>query len=294
MGRLNIGALKKPKKKYDITRFNPQINKSQRFETKEECQNEDKLRLKLINKFRRKNDRANIEKINKHLKLLTKKIKRSKTPASRVFMRKWRRNVINSIYNLPVENGDSLIFFTIIPKGFSFEGGRLDEADASELMERIRLMFWRNGSSEMKGWIYCYLHGEYEPESNFYMLHVHGIATPDYKEVLERMRSSCHVLRSNSSGNEPNVRKRLQVSRKPIDDPFKVISYCAQSYWPMRHVSYYEKSKMKRQRIKQRIINPYHTEYLLWLSKIKLKNLVFSKGFHVNKNGKLTRNANVH
>ncbi len=285
MGRPNIESLKRPKKKSDITRHNPHTNKNKRFETKEECQKEDKLRIKMNSKLEIDNDQMNMSISKKQVKLLNKKIKKSKTPASRVYMRKWRRNLINSINSLPIPEEDSLIFFTLIPRGFSFRGGRLSEANPAKLMERIRLMFMRNGSSDTEGWMFCYLHGEYERMSNQYVLHVHGVATSDYREVFKSMRSSCRVLQSNTNGDEPEVRKRIQISKKPIDNKFKVISYCTQSYWPMRNI--FDNKKRKRERTKHRIINPYHTEYLLWLSKTNIKDMELRIGLVVNKNGKL-------
>jgi hypothetical protein len=178
--------------------------------------------------------------------------------------------------------------FAAIPRTWEFEPAALWSANARNLMGAFRTDLNRCGAATADGFLIAFLHGEFEPESGIYVLHVHGIAAGGMIGVLDALRRTKNY-RCNTQGHltgSSRVKTRIQISRKLLTDLPYTLIYPLKSYWPSkRNGPVGENKVIKRQRHHHRIAEPYHSQVLLWLDQWSLPDITLLMKVRVGPEG---------
>lgn len=138
---------------------------------------------------------------------------------------------------------------------------------------------FRRDLSKRKGFLLAAVHGEFDPIAELYQPHVHVIATQDYVDLVDRLRTL--------KGYKPTERVRtpVRITRNIFDLP-GALTYLLKSYWPQRpFLPLGSDGALKRPRNHQRIDEPFHTNLLLWLDKWQVSDLILMMGLRVGKIG---------
>ena len=290
MARLSIEDLPKPPRAFHPAHTWEYARAASRFETKGKAKREDERRASSIKRLKAQMDTTECfgGATKNGLAALAKAIKSKSGPASARYMRKLRIRLTGSIWALLDGKQGHASSFTLVPRGWEYQGGGLEAADPVRLLEQIRLACMRLGSSEADGWAVLCLHGEHEPGSDKFVLHIHGLAEGGMREVVEKLRST-RLLRSTRQGGRDDridpVFRRVRRSRKPLSDLPDPLTYLLQGFWPSRAEYSDEAGKVSRQRKKRRIVEPRHTEVLLWLNRWRPRDLVLLIGLEATPQG---------
>lgn len=207
--------------------------------------------------------------------------------ASSVYMRDLRINVAGGLWKLVEESGAKVRSFTIIPKNWEFEDEELGDVDPAKLLRGLRTALYSQGAAKASGWIYMYVHGEYDPGFRVYRLHVHGFAYGEMVDVIDRLRLLPNFLtqRFLDNGVLVPVYRRIRISRRRLTDLPRPITYRLQSYWPSKALLVADDGSRIRARRKRRIEEPYHSQVLLWFDRWTLSDLTLMIGLRVTKDG---------
>lgn len=203
--------------------------------------------------------------------------------ASARWMREERLNfaaaVIEALEPWPARK---IRFFTGIPLSGEVPAHKLDDIDPKALKERLRQQINRLGLVFRSGFLIAVFEAEFEPVSNVYRFHFHGVAAGSYVKALERLQKL------------PAFKKRDQV-HKPFHiksltsdaDRAKAISYLLKNHWKQRRIGPVgEEGVVKRQRTSQRLGEPYHSYALLWLDRHSVSDITLFMGCRM-RNSKL-------
>lgn len=212
------------------------------------------------------------------------------TLASSTYMRGLRINIAGAIWQLIDEVGaENVRPVTIIPATWEFWPWVLEEIDPAKFMKALRSAFHSRGAAVANGWFIGFIHGEFDPISDVFRLHVHGFAYGGMVEVVDRLR----MLPNYSTqfylpdGELNPVYRRVMIGRKPLTNVPHAVTYALQSYWPSRALIIRDDGKRIRARQKQRIEEPYHSQVLLWLDRWRIEDLTLMIGLRVTGNGLL-------
>jgi hypothetical protein len=205
------------------------------------------------------------------------------SPASPVYMRKQRSRIGGAMWKL-IRTGKwgRVSTFTLIGRGWAFAAGSLSDADAIKLLASVRSDLNRCGAKVADGWLILGIHGEYDPGTGMYQLHVHGVAADGMIGVVDRLRDR-PKYRSKRTG--PDKIQRVRISEQPLTDLPSPLTYVVQSFWPCRWSGEVGEDRFARQRRKGRIPEPQHTEVLLWLDRWSLADLILIMKLRVTKGG---------
>lgn len=208
--------------------------------------------------------------------------------ASSVHMRSLRVNVAGALWKLmraakPVKPHG----FTIIPRNWQFTSAELDAVDPVKLLNTLRAALYKKGAAKATGWLICFIHGEYDPVWNVYRVHVHGFAHGSMVEVIDRLRQlpNYRTQRYQQDGRLNPIYRPVQVTRQPPDNRRRQLTYRLQSYWPSRAIMVSADGKSIRTRRRGRMVEPYHSQVLLWLDRWKLADLTLMIGLRVTQAG---------
>lgn len=212
-------------------------------------------------------------------------------PAFATYMREKRVNTCGAIWELIENSGvNNVAAFTLIPPTWEYRADDVSSAfniRGEVLLNGLRYRLNSLGAAEAKGWIIAFIHGEHEPISNVFRLHVHGFACGGMIDVVNSLRGlpDYQTSRWKSDGTPNPVYRRVHISRKPLTDLPRAVSYVLQSYWPAKALLILEDGKRIRARQKSRIKEPYHSMVLAILSQHRLEDLTLMIGLRVTKDG---------
>lgn len=172
--------------------------------------------------------------------------------------------------------------FTLVWPLHAVPAGTLHEVNPRALTAWLRRLVIKHLPPNPCGWLYVQLHGEYEAQSNTFVLHFHGIAAGDYldtirgpvkAEVKAELKRELEKLPTLPSF--PTVRVPLRFEQ--LRHAPRQVSYVLQSWWPSRPIVMTPKG-LKRVRSKRRIPEPHHSEYLIWLDRHSISDLRLRMG----------------
>lgn len=201
--------------------------------------------------------------------------------ASSVYMREQRVNIVGALWQV-VDNcpGRRVRCFTIVPKTWEFTAEQLTDVDPSQLLNALRTALYAKGADQATGWIYAYLHGEWDPIGKVFRLHVHGLAYGQMVKVIDGLRELPNYMtrRYLEDGSPSSVVRRIVMTREALSYLPRPITYVMQSYWPSRALIISDEGERMRARQKSRIGEPYHSQVLLWLDRWQISDLTLMIG----------------
>lgn len=176
---------------------------------------------------------------------------------------------------------------TIIPRNAERKPHQLMDLDPRRLTAALAAALYAKGAAKATGWLIVFLHGEHEPKGNVYRPHFHGYAYGGMVDVVRRLRElpNYRTQKIGKDGRINAVYRPVQVKVKRPRNFRRQIAYRLQSYWPAKAIIVSDDGLLKRARRKRRIVEPYHSQVLLWLDRWKLADLTLMIGVRVTKAG---------
>lgn len=259
------------------------------FETKEDAEREDDKRARLIRTAKGKL----VTKSAKHeAKMLASRLEDRRQPpaslASQRYMRKHRARVAGWLWWLHC-NPDlpQCAFFTILPDRWRIAAEDLALIDPNALLEGLRADINRVLPKGIGGYLFACLHGEFVESvtGGYFDIHVHGLACGRFVAAIDslRHRPKYHPKSWSKPGDRAKF-PRVRVSRGPLTNLPKPMTYCVQAFWPAKAMT--KRGSIKTQRgQRRRIPEPFHTQLLIWLDRWKLQDITLLMGIRATKKG---------
>jgi hypothetical protein len=181
----------------------------------------------------------------------------------------------------------SATVFTVLPKSWEFTPEEFNDADPLRLLAAFRSALYAKEAALIDGWLIAFIHGEFDPVARVYRLHLHGLCSWTLAAVIDALRNdpNYRTERLLPNGEWNPVYRRVWVTRKPLTNLARALSYLVQSFWPSRPIYVSADGKRRRVRDKRRIPEPYHSQVLLWLDRYRLRDLTLMIGLRVTRSG---------
>ena len=293
MARLSITNLPNPKRQYRPDRAKPCLRTGHSFESFSEATAEELLRAKLIqaacNAPDGSFDRRDALELAKRLRSSGTGELEFKSMASKLYMGRMRHRIGGALWKLAKKYPDARTF-TIAPRGWVFNADELQRLDPRLLINSLRSAINRAGAKNSGGFLILSIHGEFEPSSKLYYLHVHGFADARMLAVINRLRKKPKYRRRRSKGEK---RTRVRLGRKALTNLPYPLTYIYQSSWPKRWRGEFDGVEYKGSK-RHRIPEPFQTILLLWLDKWSLRDITLMMGISVGRNGFTIRNSKTY
>lgn len=214
------------------------------------------------------------------------------TLASSQYMRDQRIRICGALWEL----ADDISFgqpstFTAIGRGLKIPGPKLADVNPQRLCAAFRSDLNRHGAKSADGYLIAFIDGEYEPETDIFRLHFHGLVAGGMIGVLNGLREKpkYRTKRRKHDSWETRSLQRIKISRGPLTAMPDPITYLLKSFWSSRWEGPID-GTMRRQNRKCRIKEPRHSELLLWLDRWSLQEITLIMGLRVGASGlKVTR-----
>lgn len=283
MARDCFGGFKAPESPYRADKDAPDVlANNKRFETKGKCKKESATRAKGLRRPIVLNSPL-VQPLQ--AQALARKLERSAddgdypvSPACALFMGWFRYRFIAALWKLYAEQlvADSPKTLTIIPRAWEFTPEQLMDADPRRLLESLRTTLYKMGAKDADGWLIMFLHGEYDPVAGVFRLHVHGLASADMIEVVKKLRKldQFKTRKLGPTGGPEAIYRPVRIRGMALTDLPAPLSYIAQSFWPSRAIYVDQDGNNRRQKLKRRIPEPYHSLVLLWLDRWNVNDLM--------------------
>lgn len=264
MPRQNLTHLKKPRRRFSPKRAAPHPENGSTFETEEFCQREDLLRARMLARVQSDLiDPGRAAELVHALQYSQRDETCPKSLACSSYMRDIRDRVGGAFWELTRQH--EITTFTLIPLGWCVSANDFGAFKLAKKMKAIRSILYRAGAKDADGFLVALIHGEFEPESETYQMHLHGIVSGGMKDVLERLRP-----RLQGKG----IKRRLVIDKPPLNYLPYPLTYTIKAYWPKRRIGPVgDEGKIGRTRRGQRIAEPFHSQHLLWLAQHDLDKI---------------------
>lgn len=287
MARLGIDKLPTPPAQFRPDHSAP-LESGSHFETEEEATAEDLLRAAMLQQHHELYSDRDAADLSKRLRLRVRGVNRGSTLASSLDFRDYRNRVAGNLWMLMHSRMEEPVStFAIVPRTGLIQAAELQRFDARRFLEAFRLDLYRSGASDAGGYLFAALHGEFEPESERYQLHLHGVAAGGMRNVLDALRRRPKYHANQLDG----ARRPVRRTHRPLHSTSYALTYQLQSWWPARRAGEVESGEVRRARTKGRIPEPFHSQYLLWLDKQSLSDVSLLFGLSVSRDGFRARNA---
>jgi len=186
--------------------------------------------------------------------------------ASAVYFRTQRMAWMDEVRcNFQKVDNSLLRVFTIVNQNWQYTPEQLAILNPRLLFEQLRQQFYRCGLLEIPGFLLAFLHGEFDPASNFFQLHVHGVTNAERATALHALKENWGYGRTPSGGSAVRVQQVKNRERQ--------LSYLLQSFWPERPTITTASGIVRRVRIKRMLGELQHAIFLLWISKRSVSDL---------------------
>ena len=173
---------------------------------------------------------------------------------------------------------------TFFPDGV-MDVHQLLKFDPKAELEGFRSLLNRLGAGQADGYLFACIHGEFDPTTGLFHLHLHSLAGGEMLVVLSRVRK-LPAYRSRRGAGE---KQKVKIGSQPLDNLPYPLTYIVQSSWPSRWRGEV-RGKSVRGEIRGRIPEPFHTAYLLWLDRWSLQDITLMIGLYVGRNGLVLNN----
>jgi hypothetical protein len=197
--------------------------------------------------------------------------------ASSFSMRNLRLSQIGAMLQLfQAYPNTELVTINILNEKWVLSRRQLIETSASSIRDQLRRHLLRAGVNLINGPLVMFLHGEFDPVAEVYILHFHGITLKTKKPALLSMSGRWGYVRT-ASGAVP-------VRCDPINDRARQFSYCLKSFWPERDVQIVD-GRSERDRKPRRIGEPFASLVMVWLDRQSPSDIRILMGCRVGRGG---------
>lgn len=292
MAGRGIKDLPNPRARFQPSRDTCRADGKVTFETVRKCRHEDSLRARLIRKTIRKQPRGLALAAARNL--IDRLVEGSETGvphaslASSLNMRMWREVLIGNLWPL-VEDDDlaPAVRADLLPTGMWVSASELMIANPQAMMRRLRSDCDRTGIAQAKGYLFAGLHAEFDIRREGYDFHYHIIAGGEKAEAIENLRSmpKYSALRTEPCEKGLPNRPRVRKSRIPLYNMPDPLTYVLQSSYPHRPTKIHADGTVTRSKFRYRIPEAYHTQWLLWMDRWTISDMLLLVGLNVTTRG---------
>ncbi|MER8569067.1 hypothetical protein NKH85_24935 [Mesorhizobium sp. M0924] len=187
----------------------------------------------------------------------------------RVFRRIFAGHVLDLVAQVP----KPISLYTIVTAEWRIKGCELLKMRPKLLLEQFRAQLNRRGLGKLSGWLVASVHGDFDPDTGTFQIHLHVIAVGDVRFAIEQLRASPRY--------KPGEIKRPILRRNASDLKRRVPYYVGQLFWPMR-VPLSGGGRSPRRRLPPTQL----VDWLLWMDKQSFGDLVWLHGCRIE-GGKL-------
>ena len=291
MSGRGIGDLDPPGTSYRVDRRPSNASGEIRFETEADSKREDARRASGLARTIAKGllepgEIARARRLQADLEWAAKTGVYSTTLACHLFMRWMRILIAGHLWKL-MRIRRKHTTATIIPRSWEFTLEELMGVDPVKLMAAFRTDLYRAGIKRVDGWLFAYLHGEFDPVAKVFRLHLHLAMTKTMEPVIDRLRTmkNYRSTRLLPDGSPSPVFRRVWIRRKRLFNMPEPVTYVIQSFWPSRPIHIDDDGKRSRLRQKGAIREPYHSQVLVWLDRWNIEHLTLMVGLRVTHAG---------
>jgi len=195
------------------------------------------------------------------------------TLASSLSMRRTRQRVIGALlYALKRHPNSNLRTFTILNEQWVFTPQQLNSITAKRIKNQFRSHLQRAGVLDLPGSFIAFLHGEFEPTKEVFVIHFHGVTTAEKADALRGLKTQPGYVKSDTGAAPIRIQN--------VNDRLSQMTYLLKSYWPQKAVRKCSDGEWRRDRKPSRIPGLFQTQYLLWLDRQQLGDItIFSGGW---------------
>jgi hypothetical protein len=287
MAGIGIDGLPMPPLQFRPDRSAP-LEDGTHFQTEEEAKMEDWRRADMLQAYQQLHSDADAGALAKRLRLRVREVHSSVTLASALDFRNYRIRVAGNLWQLMHSRMEERISsFTIVPRCGLIAAEDLSEFEPRRFLEAFRLDLYRSGARDVGGYLFAAIHGEFDPESERFQLHLHGLAAGRMRHVIDQLRRRPKYRANQVDGAARPVRR----SHRPLHSTSYALTYLIQSWWPARRIGEVGDGEIRRSRGRQRIPEPFHSQYLLWLDRQRLSDLTLLFGISASRDGFRARHA---
>ena len=216
------------------------------------------------------------------------------TMASSVYMREQRIKVIGALWQRLEEDGLPFSVVTLSLSECEVTDAKLLQFDPRRSNERLRAALNRAGAIDARGWGCFFLHCEREPTTETFRFHYHGVVSGDMVAVIDNLRKDpAFKVEERQVGGQAKSYSPIRMSRAPIENVPRALSYLLKSYWPQSWEGEID-GRAKRQKRHVRIQGPAHTRALLWLACHEIEQITLLMGLRVGRAGLIATKLPVH
>lgn len=177
--------------------------------------------------------------------------------------------------------------FTVVPRNWEIPIEELPGTDIRRRLNGFRTDLYAKGARAAGGWLFAFVHGEYDGEAGTFRIHVHGLCSRSMVPVLERLREypRYETRRYETDGTEATIFRPVRIRHKPLYNLPAPITYIVKGFWPSRPTVLMPDGRRVRIRSGRRIPEPHHSMVLLWLDQWSMQDLRMIIGLREGKRG---------
>ena len=261
-----------------------------RFETEEAARNEDVSRAVKAKRAAQiatnPNNRVAAEALAYKLDYYARGDDPPESAASSSYMRGHRIAITGSLsQTFYPDYPSNACTATILRADWEIAPPKLRALDPSEILNPLRMDLYRSGARDADGAIFASVHAEHEPRSHKVRVHAHMAVDGGMVDVVRRLRDLplyAPIIRE----HEGVIKKvpTVRVTKIREGNLFDPLSYTVQSFIPSRWEGVID-GKWCRSKMRTRVVEPVHTQILLWLDQWRLEDLTMQIGLKVSKQG---------
>jgi hypothetical protein len=287
MAGIGIGGLPVPPAQFRPD-YSAPLNDGAHFETEEEAKIEDWRRADMLQSFSQLYSDADAGALAKRLRRRVREVHSSATLASALDFRDCRIRVAGNLWRLMHSRMEERTSsFTVVPRSGLIAAQDLNEFNPRRFLESFRLDLYRSGATDAGGYLFAAVHGELEPESERFQIHLHGLAAGGMRSVIDQLRHRPKYRANQLDGAARPVRR----SHRPLHSTSYALTYLLQSWWPARRIGEVGTGEIRRARQRGRMPEPFHSQFLLWLDNQRLSDLTLLFGIAAGRDGFRARHA---
>lgn len=287
MSGKGISKLCLPPRGYVASLTTERNDRKVRFETDQDCQNEDASRARLLRRaakeFPDEIAAGDAHRLADKLDQSLLDCQLYSSPASSQFMRDRRLAFAGWLWRLRDSRPDmEQALCTIISRHWEHPASDLHLFHPRSFLDGVKSQLRYHGD-EKGGYLAGALHSEFVPETNTFRMHLHAIAAGPKIDDVDRMRSSPMLKSYVDTLGDRSIKKRAVKIQRALTNYPDPLTYALQAFAPARVFGSPGNGEQRGRR--RRIPEPWHSQYLLWLDQYRLEDLVLLIGVRVTKDG---------
>lgn len=219
------------------------------------------------------------------------------TPASSRYMRTERIRIIGAVWAMMHDAAPTSLAtaqyatFTAIPGNSSVPRGELDRFDPKRYIASIRQHLIRSAAKlgvAVEGQLFAALHGAYDPTTQSYPMHVHGVAIGGMIDIVDGLRDLRKYCPAQPYDDRDAANTPVRLSRGPLTNMPAPATYTLKGFWGLR-TTYVDSDGLRKAYAGpvRRIRGEAEIEYLQFLDRWRLEDVTLLMGMRATRSGLL-------